>query len=136
MSFINTSSPPQVEVLFRSHNDLLSEFAYFLPDAQAVKEQRRVATGGFRGGRGGHPGGRNQQVWNREVLLKVVLTHVPHFASGIVITSRALIVSSQVSSPAVKHKRKTAQRAEEGFKAGCESLNVPGRDGMEEWTVR
>ena len=87
-------SGAQVEGLFRNHNDLLSEFTYFLPDAQAVKDQqRRAATGG---GGGASRGGR----------------------SGLPSSSRG---HQQVSSPAVKHKRKTAQRAEEGFKAGCES---------------
>ena len=78
----------QVEVLFRSHSDLLNEFTYFLPDAQAVKDARRAGGGGggFRGGGRGPPARGHQQA----------------------------------VSPVVKHKRKTAQRAEEGFKAGCE----------------
>ena len=76
-----------MEVLFRSHSDLLNEFTYFLPDAQAVKDARRAGgAGGFRGGGRGPPGRGHQQA----------------------------------VSPVVKHKRKTAQRAEEGFKAGCE----------------
>lgn len=31
----------EVSVLFRSHSDLLDEFTYFLPDAQAVKDSQR-----------------------------------------------------------------------------------------------
>ncbi|GAX77506.1 hypothetical protein CEUSTIGMA_g4950.t1 [Chlamydomonas eustigma] len=81
----------EVERLFKHEPDLLEEFTYFLPDAQAVKDQQQRRGGGagtnFRGGGNSRPqGGRGAHL--------------------------------QSTSPVLKHKRKTAQRAEEGFKAG------------------
>ena len=53
----------EVSVLFRSHADLLDEFTYFLPDAQAVKDsQRKQQPSTYRAGA---PGGKFQEVFRR-----------------------------------------------------------------------
>jgi histone deacetylase complex regulatory component SIN3 len=86
----------QVERLFKHEPDLLEEFTYFLPDAQAVKDQQQRRGGAGSNYRGS---GTNRPLGGRGAHL-------------------------QNTSPVLKHKRKTAQRAEEGFKAGCEWLYI------------
>ena len=89
--------PSQVAVLFKSHADLLEEFTYFLPDAQAAKESYNRARGGgaaySRGGTGGR--GRGS-------------------------------AASPPDMRSQQHKRKAAKKAEEGFRAGCECVKGRG----------
>ncbi|KAG1680591.1 hypothetical protein FOA52_015039 [Chlamydomonas sp. UWO 241] len=79
----------EVALLFKQHIDLLEEFTFFLPDAQAVHREQR-GRGGFRGGRGGGGGARG---------------------AGSVVASSAPEMRSM-------HKRKAARKATEGFRAG------------------
>ena len=80
----------KVAILFKNQSDLLHEFQYFLPDAQAAKEQRRGQPTGQRGG-SKPPTGRQP--------------------------AQAV---SPIDARTQPHKRKAAKKAEEGFKAGCE----------------